>query len=121
MRTRVNAVETESAVEVSGLARLKQRQLTAALNHHQRRRRLALPANAVFRVARGANALVTHLHFQRRNRRSDKVKLPDRAHKLAERRMLENAVDNQRDEKIETDDQRRPPRRRPQIEQLVNK
>src|SRR5829696_5379659 len=121
MWTSLNAVETESAVEVSDLARLKQRELTAALNHHERRFCGAGTANAVFRSALSTHIVIAHGDFERRHSRGDKIELADRANELAKCRMFENRVDQQRARKEHDDQPRSPPGRRPKIEPLVNK
>src|SRR6185369_6209473 len=83
--TRLDAVETKSAIEVAGLARLKQCQLTTTLNDDQGGCRLAHTAYAVFRCATSAGVLIANRDFEWRCSRGDKVKLSDRADKLAER------------------------------------
>jgi hypothetical protein len=65
--------------------------------------------------------MVAHCDFKRRRSRSDKIKLADRTNKLAERRVLEDRVDQQCTGKVSNNEPRGPPRRRPKIEPLVQK
>ena len=108
----MDAVEAKRAIHVANLARLKQRQLTAA-NHHQLRGRLGLSANAVLGVAGDADVRFANLHFERRKRRGHKVKLSDRTNEFAERGMLEKPVDHEHGQEVGDDQPGRPPGRRP--------
>src|SRR6185436_20194394 len=94
--TCLHTVETEVAIEISGLTRLKQRQFTTALNHDQRCGRFTHTANTVFCRAVSANVMVANGDLEWRSSRSDEVKLSDRANKLAERRVFEDGINHER-------------------------
>src|ERR1051325_413347 len=104
IRTRLHTVETKSAIEVANLVRLKQRQLTAALNRYQRRRWFAHAADAILRRATTTHVVISHRDFKRRNSCSDKVELSDRTNELAERRVFEDSVNQERAGKVNDDE-----------------
>ena len=116
----MNAVQAERAIHVADFAGLKQSQFAAA-DRHQIRDRLAPAANAVLGMAARADILLAHLHFERRKCGSHKVKLSDGANELAERSVLEKSIHHEHGKKVGHNQPGRPPRRRPQIEQLVSK
>src|SRR6266446_3240373 len=120
VRAGVDAVQTECAIHVAHLARLKQGQLTAT-NCYQVRGWFAPSTNAVKGVAPGAHIVVPNLHFERRKRRGYKVKLSDGAHKLTERSVLEKSVHYEHGQEVGQDQPGCPPRGRPQIEKLISK
>src|SRR5271165_2623130 len=68
-----------------------------------------------------ANILLADLYFERRKCGSHKVELSDRANKFAKRSVFEKPIHHEHGKKIGHDQPSRPPRRRPEIEQLVSK
>src|SRR5215471_2337651 len=100
MRTRLHTVQTKSAIEVAGLARLKQSQFATTLNHHQRGCGGALAANAILGFATCTDTVITHSYFKRRDSGRDKVELTDGTEELAEGCVLEDYVDRKGSEKV---------------------
>src|SRR5580658_9615116 len=68
-----------------------------------------------------ADILFTYFHFERRKCGSHKIELSDGANKLAERSVFEKSIHHEHGKKVGHDQPGRPPRRGPQIEQLVSK
>src|SRR5262249_56575456 len=112
---------TKSAIDVAGFARLKQGELAAALNRHQRRLGLAHAANAVLRRTAITDVVISNRDFKRRDSCGDEIELADRTNEFTERRMFEDRVDQQRAREVNDDQPGGPPRRSPQIEPLVKK
>src|ERR1043166_2102744 len=121
MWTRLHTIETESAIDVANLARLKERELAAALNDYQRSFRFTHTTNAVLRRTTITHGVISNRDFKRRDCCAGKVELPDRTDELTERRMFEDCVDQQSTCEVNDDQPGGPPRRSPQIEPLVQK
>jgi len=120
VRAGMNAVQTERAIHVADFAGLKQSQLAAA-DRYEIRDRLAPAADAILGMAARANILLADFYFKRRKRGSHKIKLSDGTNKLAKRSMFEKSIHHEHGKKVADDQPGRPPRRRPEIEQLVSK
>ena len=75
--------------------------------------------DAIRRPARSTRLAFDDAQFGRRHRRGHEVELADGAEVLAERRALENRVDDDGEAEVAEHEPRRRARLRPQIEQLV--
>src|SRR6185503_6001795 len=119
--TRLHAVETEVAIEIANLARLIQSKLTAPLDRHQMRRRLAHATDAILCRTLRARIVIANSDFEWRDRRGNEVELSDRANEFTERRVFEYRIDHDCPCEVRNDQPGSPPWRRPQVEPLVDK
>ena len=115
----MDAVEAEGAVHVPRLLRQEEAELTALLKDDGGIGGIARPLDAVVRGAREAGVGVADAHLQGRDGGGHEVELAERADPLAERGVLEHGVDGEGGGEIGDDEPGRPPRRAPQVEQLV--
>jgi hypothetical protein len=120
MWTGVNAVQTEGAIHIAHLLRLKESKFTSSLDHYQVRRLAPSPPNAIFCPAVCANIHIPYFHFQWRYSRGDKVELPDRANEFAKSGMFEYTVDKEDCQEIAEDQPGCPPGGTPKIEQFIS-
>src|SRR5262245_53747510 len=102
MRAGVNAIQAESAIQVTRLLRLEESQLASAPR--------AGAADAVVGRAGSADVRIANLNFERRNERLRKVELADGANVFAEACAPKQSVDDKRRGEITDDNPRRPPR-----------
>src|SRR5262245_25834228 len=107
----VNAVQAESAIQITRLLRLEESQFAASPR--------VIAADAVVCRAIAADVGIANLHFERRDERLPKVELTDRADVFAEARAPEQPVNDERRGEIADDDPRRPPRAVPKTERLI--
>ena len=114
----MNAVQTECAIHVADLARLKQSQLATAY-HHQIRDGLTPATNAVQGMATCTHVLIPHLHFERRKGRGHKVELSDGADIFAETRAAKEAIDNHSRREVTYNDPGSHPGLIPKAERLI--
>src|SRR6185437_10969000 len=96
MRACFHAIQTECAVQIANLLRLKQVQLTSA--------RALIAANTIISSATPANLRFLHPDFSRRNQGAYEMKLANGANVLTERGAAKQAIDEQGGQKISRDD-----------------
>src|SRR5688572_7689881 len=113
MRARVHTVEAHRAIEVADLHRQKESQLAASLYVVSGFSRTTFVVSgfsrttldAIRRLARSARLAIDDAQFGRRHRRGGEVELTDGAEVLAERRPLEERVDDDGEAEIGDDQQ----------------
>src|SRR6516165_104483 len=111
MRTSVDTIKTESAVEIAFLFWLKEFQFAASL--------CVSTANAIEGLTSMADIRRSDFHFGRRDQRLHEVELPDWTNVFAKGCAAKESVNPERCEEISDNDPGRQPRAVPQTESLI--
>src|SRR5262252_4508532 len=111
MRAGVNAIQAESAIQVTRLLRLEESQFASAPR--------VGAADAIVSRAGAADVHIANLHFERRNERLSKVELADWTNVFAEACAPKQSVNDKRCDEIADGNPRSPPGAVPQTECLI--